>query len=131
MRNACCMQILKKFEKAGEEFHRLLESILFFILNKACFVAEYDFKLAKDLIASNIDAIRNAPEVDGETLAIKLLSDPFCRTPTLQMKSLILFMLEQYKERGVQIRAEDALEVAKIHGNDHDYKNYIMQTLSP
>lgn len=119
--------LLKKYH--GEDFHELFADIYWRILNKEDSFPEYDFKLAKDLLENNIDAIKNSQVlVYDETLRINLLSETIQRDTTPQLRSLVEFMVDLFKREGVDINAEEALQVAMDVGNS-DYNDYFMKNL--
>lgn len=135
--------ILKKFE--GFDFYRLFIHMFDLILRAAYIDPEndckkdpgYDYKLAKDLLRNNIDAIRNAPQLElgeyetpyfGDSLPDDLVSSIIDEDPTPHEQSLFFFMMEQFKSNGIQVCAEEALIVASERESDF-YKDYFINCL--
>jgi hypothetical protein len=123
--------ILKKFLKVSTRDFYLLFYTIFCIIQNEGSVPGYE--LAKDLIKSNIDTLRDGPEFEefcGNTLPMWMLWDVVLRTPNPELESFLRSLMEQFKDGGIQIRAEQALELASDSGNDY-YNDYFIKNLPP
>lgn len=99
---------------------------------------QYDIKLAKDLIAENLEMVKNSPPIFSDEpceeyrsgLRLTLLGKIICfgKKNPQQFMSLLEFMISEYQMAGILIKKDEALEEATMHGN-HEFDQFFLDNL--